>query len=132
MIHEISKRLFDPDREENPQARVPRADGQSRPLAGAGRFDRVLLPLRQNGASTLFGGDSAAHALFATVVHHVCPVQFVDGEEQFVRGAGMSASAGKASGGHGQRSLKGFKNRCQTGRIEHSPKVNASFIQPVG
>lgn len=31
----------------------------------------------------------------------------------------MSASAGKASGGaHGQRRIRGLKNRCPTGRIE--------------
>ncbi len=54
-----------------------------------------------------------------TVGHLVCPVQFVDGADEVARGAGMSASGGKASGAaHGQRSLKGLKNRCPTARIE--------------
>ena len=43
----------------------------------------------------------------------------MDGEGNVARGAGMSASEGKASGGaHGQRRIRGLKNRCPTGRNE--------------
>jgi hypothetical protein len=53
-----------------------------------------------------------------TVGHLVCPDQFVDGVIQVARGAGMSASAGKVSGGaDGQRNLKSLKNRYPTRRI---------------
>jgi len=60
-----------PKREENPQARVPGSDRQSRPMAGAERFDRALIPRSQEGAATLLVGDHATHSLFAAVVQLV-------------------------------------------------------------
>lgn len=73
MIHETSKPSSELQREENQQTRIPGTDGQSRALASTDRFDRAVLPRRQEGASTFFVGDHAAHALFEVVVHLVGP-----------------------------------------------------------